>query len=138
MGKTLFFIYIIASIGFSSCLSSQSPQEHLIGKWHLISTSGGMTGKGFPVKKKTVIEFTPDCQYKTYEQDTLKYVRTYHLLKFVEKHNRRDNTNLLQIGTNSFVKHEILFNKNKLILREPHVDGFTFVYIRVPSSIAVK
>ena len=64
MKKLIPIICLVISLNFTSSLFSQSTQENLIGKWHLVSNSGGITGRGFPIKERTVIEFTSDCKYK--------------------------------------------------------------------------
>ena len=124
-------LFIVLLFGLCNQTFSQVPPKRLIGKWHLDNTSGGMTGKGFPIKKNSVIEFTLDYTYKSYEQDTLKYLKTYKVLKSPSKYRNRDSVNMVQIGTSLFNKHEFFFHKNKLILREPYVEGFTRTYQKV-------
>lgn len=107
------------------------PLEQLIGKWYLISTSGGMTGKGFPIKENTVIEFTSDCRYKSYEQDILKYQKTYKVIAYSSNYGHRDIKNIIQIGVSRLNTYEFILDKNRLILRESYVEGFTRLYRRV-------
>ncbi len=124
-------------LAFNSFTFSQSPQERLNGKWHWISSSGGITGKGTIVKKGTVIEFTSDCRYNHYEKDTLKYSKTYSLLKATSKYGNRKNTDLIQFGNSSF-KKSFSIRKNRLVLREPYPDGFTRIYQRVPPPKGIE
>jgi len=138
MKNLLSLLYLIFSIGISNVSFSQSPQDSILGKWHLISSSGGVTGKGFPIKKKTIVEFTLDYTYKLYEQDSLKYIHPYSFIKSTSKHLRTDSTAILQIGNSPFRKYKFFFRKNKLLLREPYPDGFTRVYMRISSSYSTK
>ena len=123
-------LWLILILCTSNFIFSQSPQESLIGKWQLINTSGGITGKGFAVKKKTVVVFTSDCKYISYLQDSIQYVETYYIKKSTPEYGRRDSVDILLIGSGSLRSYKFSLHKNRLILREPYPDGFTRVYIR--------
>jgi hypothetical protein len=134
--KNLFpLLCLTLSLSVNSFTFSQTTQERLIGKWQLIGTSGGITGKGFRIEKNTVIEFTLDCKYKSFEEDSLKYTKTYSLLKDVQKPKRRVSGDILHIGKGFFGKYEMYFREKRLVLREPYPDGFTRVYRRVPPKV---
>lgn len=130
MNKILPFVLTVILIGICACSYSQSTQEALLGKWQLVNSSGGITGKGFPIKKNAIIEFTADCQYLSFEQDSLEQKSTYYLTKSLSKYRKKDSLNILLIGYGDFKKYELYITKTRLILHEPYADGFTRVYIR--------
>ena len=111
---------------------AQSQQVSLIGKWQLISTSGGITWKGFEINKNTIVEFTSEFKYMSFKQDSLEYSNTYYLSKSAPEYGRRDSIGILVLGSNSFNKYKFSLQKNRLILREPYPDGFTRIYAREP------
>lgn len=133
MKKLLLLICLTITFGITNFTFSQSSQESLIGKWQLISSSGGITGKGITIKNRTIIEFTPDCRYSHYEQDSLIRSNTYNIFKSTSKHGKQKDSGQIQFGNSSFKKSFSIHN-NRLIIRESYPDGFTFIYKKVPIS----
>ena len=132
MKNSLQLIYIILSLGFVTSALSQSQKEKLIGKWQLISKSGGRTGKTInqdSTKAKSIIEFTSDSIYRFYESDSLRFERNYHFIKSKSIYSSRDSVYLLKgagFGSKSFN----IYN-NKLILIQECYDCYSFRYRRL-------
>ncbi len=131
MKKLLILICLTLTFGITNFTFSQSSQEGLIGKWQLVGSSGGITGKGITIKNKTVIEFTSDCRYHHYEQDSLIRSNTYSLFKSKSNYGNQKDSGQIQLGKSPF-KNSFTIDDNRLIIRQPYVDGFAFIYMKVP------
>lgn len=81
------FIVMLGSSNYQP-LFSQPLQEKIIGKWQLVQTSGGRSGGGFLIKKKTVIEFVSGCRFNKYENDSLRFTSIYDLKKSKQRYSR--------------------------------------------------
>lgn len=138
MKSSLSLLWLVFSMGIIDFSFSQTTQESLIGKWKLVSTSGGITGKGFAINEKTIVEFTPDCDYIKYVQDSIQYIKTYHLIKSAPEYGRKDSADVVHIGKGALTKYKFSVQQNSLILRELYADGFVRVYVREFTEVSPK
>lgn len=138
MKNTSILIFLITNLGFHSQVFSQSLQERVIGKWQLVQTSGGITGRGFPIKKKIVIEFTPECRFNRYENDSLKSTRTYHLTKSKARYSGQGYKDILDLGNGGSFNNSIRINKNQLILAHEVADGFIKIYNKTSAKKEIE